>query len=107
MNPVAPFYLLLDRRVVTVASILDDPAKPMRCGRCRRRCRQLVNGLGPRCLRRAGIRPPRARRPRGVEHAGPDLLDLLAASLVGLTIAWRGPGFDRPGPRPHVTDAGC
>ncbi len=78
MTVVAPFFLFADRRVVTVATVLDDPAKPMRCERCRRRCRQLVYGLGPRCLRRAGIRPPRARRPRQVEHAGPDLLDLLA-----------------------------
>ncbi len=78
MNPVAPFSLFTDRRVVTVATILDDPAKPMRCERCGRRCRQLVYGLGPRCLRRAGIRPSRARRPHDVDHEGPDLLDLLA-----------------------------
>lgn len=77
--------------VVDVATILDDPAKPAvplaaprpvrRCQRCRRPAGHLTDGLGDTCWRRVNVPPrrPRARKPPVVEHAGPDLLDLLAA----------------------------
>jgi hypothetical protein len=74
---VVPFYPPRGRRVVTVATILDDPAKGLRCLRCRRRCARTIHGLGPRCARLLGL-TFRARRPHEVEHRGPDLLDLLA-----------------------------
>ncbi len=74
--------------VVDVATILDAPGKPsggalpppVKCRHCHRPVRSghLVGGLGSTCARRAGIRAPHARRPREVDHAGPDLLDLLA-----------------------------
>ncbi len=72
--------------VVNVATVLDAPGRPSggplppvrRCARCGRRCARTIGGLGSTCARRAGIRAPHARRPRVVDHTGPDLLDLLA-----------------------------
>lgn len=91
MSVVVPFGRWPTRGpVVDVATILDDPTKPsggplpapvLRCRRCRRRCATLVRGLGSGCARRWAGRVPRVRRPRGVEHVGPDLLDLLGYEL--------------------------
>jgi hypothetical protein len=80
MTLATPFYPPRTRPVVTVATVLDDPSTPLRCRRCGRRCRETVHGLGPRCLRLYDLARPRRwriRGPREVEHAGPDLLDLL------------------------------
>lgn len=81
--------------VVTVATVLDDPARPAaspwptrpdhvartgRCRRCRRRAEHLTRaGLGSTCDRL--VNPDRthlARRTHSSAHDGPDLLDLLA-----------------------------
>lgn len=84
MPLAAPFARVPATRVITVATILDDPDRPHagvpRCDHCRRPVRTgLWFGLRPRCARRArgAARQALARRPKLADHAGPDLLDLL------------------------------
>lgn len=94
MPLVVPYGQRSARRTIDVATLLDAPGQPnrfarplsaagpevRRCRRCHRRVvkGELVDGKGPRCARRDRARQPTARRPRPVEHQGPDLLDLLA-----------------------------
>jgi hypothetical protein len=92
---VVPYGQRSARRTIDVATVLDAPGRPSRfarplsaagaevrrCRRCHRRVPtgKLVDGKGRSCARRDRARQPTVRRPKAVEHQGPDLMDLLAA----------------------------